>query len=173
MRVPQNGKFWGKIGDSMAVFKLQKDGTNNYICPKCARPLRFVDGTAVQIVGGRADMASILPKYECRHCMVYFQELLGSGFYDEHDLPQTANSRSRENWVATGDLKPMELKRNANNQCVCPRCGELMDYVEGRAVTLVNGRPDMENVKDHFHCANCESYFRRIASTNYFQWSET
>ena len=140
----------GKIGDNMAVYQLQKNETNNYICPKCGRPLRFVDGTAVQIVGGRADMASILPKYECDHCGVYFQELLGSG-----------------------ELKPTELKRDENNKCVCPRCGELMDYVEGRAVTLVNGRPDMENVKDHFHCPNCQAYFRRIATTNYFQWSET
>ena len=53
-----------KIGDSMAVFQLQKDGAGNYICPKCGRLLHYVDGTAVQIVGGRADMASILPKYE-------------------------------------------------------------------------------------------------------------
>ena len=163
-----------KIGDSMAVFQLQKDGANNYICPKCGRSLRFIDGTAVQIVGGRADMASILPKYECQQCGVYFQELLGSGFYDEHDLPKTnTKAKNRDNWVATGNLKPMELKRDKNNQCICPRCGEFMDYVEGRAVTLVNGRPDMENVKDHFHCPNCESYFRRIATTNYFQWSET
>lgn len=156
----------------MAVFQLQKDETNNYICPKCGRPLRFVDGTAVQIVGGRADMASILPKYECVFCGVYFQELLGSGFYDEHDLPKVALPKNREKWVNTGDLKPMELKRDAANQCVCPRCGEKMDYVEGRPVQLVDGRADMENVKDHFHCANCESYFRRIATTNYFQWSE-
>lgn len=163
----------GKIGDNMAVYQLQKKETNNYICPKCGRPLRFVDGTAVQIVGGRADMASILPKYECDHCGVYFQELLGSGFYDEHDLPKGAGPKNRDKWIPTGDLKPTELKRDANNQCVCPRCGELMDYVEGRAVTLVNGRPDMENVKDHFHCPNCQSYFRRIATTNYFQWSET
>lgn len=156
----------------MAVFQLQKDETNNYICPKCGRPLRFVDGTAVQIVSGRADMASILPKHECAACGVYFQELLGSGFYDEHDLPKANPSKNQANWVNTGDLKPMELKRDANNQCVCPRCGEMMDYVEGRAVQLVNGRPDMENVKDHFHCSHCASYFRRIAMTNYFQWSD-
>jgi len=157
----------------MAVYQLQKDGTDKKLCPKCGRPLRFVDGTAVQIVGGRADMSSILPKYECWHCGVYFQELLGSGFYDEHDLPKTAVPKNQANWVATGDLKPMELKRDEHDHCVCPRCGEMMDYVEGRAVTLVNGRADMENVKDHFHCPNCSSYFRRIASTNYFQWSET
>ena len=166
-------KFVEEIGDNMAVFQLQKDGSNNFICPQCGRSLHFVDGKAVQIVGGRADMSSILPKYECHHCGVYFQELLGSGFYDEHDLPKDSGPRNRGNWIPTGDLKPMELKKDARNQCRCPRCGEMMDYVEGQAVRLVNGRPDMENVKDHFHCRNCDSYFRRIATTNYFQWSET
>lgn len=158
----------------MAVYQLQKDTTNSFICPKCGKPLHFVDGKAVQIVQGRADMAAVLPKYECYSCGIYFQELLGSGFYDEHDLPQLANSaQTGKKIINTGDLPPMVLHRDANNKCVCPRCGELMDYIEGRAVQLVNGRPDMENVKGHFHCSNCASYFRPIASTKYYQWSET
>ena len=159
----------------MAVDQLQKDTTNNFICPKCGKPLHFVDGKAVQIVQGRADMDSILPKYECYDCGIYFQELLGSGFYDEHDLPRTAAKpdKAAKKIINTGDLPPVILKRDANNQCVCPRCGEMMDYIEGRAVQLVDGRPDMENVKGHFHCANCASYFRQIASTQYYQWSET
>lgn len=163
----------GSLVINMAVYQLQKDTTNNYICPKCGRPLHYVDGKAVQIVGGRADMASILPKYECHACGIYFQELLGSGFYDEHDLPAAALQPSKPKKVVnTGDLAPMILKPDAHNQCVCPRCGELMDYIEGRAVQLVDGRADMENVKSHFHCAHCKSYFRPLAATNYFQWSE-
>ncbi|MBQ1460675.1 MAG: hypothetical protein IIT82_07620 [Selenomonas sp.] len=157
----------------MAVFQLQKDTTNNFICPKCGKPLHFVDGQAVQIVQGRADMSAVLPKYECYDCGIYFQELLGSGFYDEHDLPKTAcPPQKAKKVVNTGDLPPMVLQRDANNQCVCPRCGEMMDYIEGRAVQLVDGRPDMENVKGHFHCKSCSSYFRPIASTQYYQWSE-
>ena len=69
-------------------------------------------------------------------------------------------------------LQPMVLKRDRNNQCVCPRCGEMMDFVEGQAVRLVDGVPDMENVKDHFHCKHCNSTFRRLVATDYFQWSE-
>ena len=153
----------------MAVFQLMKDDNNQYICPKCKGKLRFVDGKAVQIVDGRADMSSILPKYECDHCGIFFPELLGSGFYNEYDLPRKKKAKKI---VKTGDLQPMELKRDRNNQCVCPRCGEMMDFVEGQAVRLVDGVPDMENVKDHFHCKHCNSTFRRLAATNYFQWSE-
>lgn len=153
----------------MAVFQLTKDDNNQFICPKCKGKLRMVDGKAVQIVNGRADMSSILPKYECDHCGIYFQELLGSGFYNEHDLPQ---KKTAKKMVKTGDLQPMVLKRDRNNQCVCPRCGEMMDFVEGQTVRLVDGVPDMENVKDHFHCKHCNSTFRRLVDTNYFQWSE-
>ena len=44
------------------------------------------------------------------------------------------------------------------------------DYI-GRLV-LKNGKPDMENVMDHFHCPYCDSVFRRIATTDFFQYSE-
>ena len=120
----------------MAVFQLTKDDNNQCMCPKCKGKLRMVDGKAVQIVNGRADMSSILPKYECDHCGIYFQELLGSGFYSEYDLPQ---KKTAKKMVKTGDLQPMVLKRDRNNQCVCPRCGEMMDFVEGQAVRLVEG----------------------------------
>ena len=101
---------------------------------------------------------------------LYFQEVLNSGLFSEHDLPKAAQPKKKIR--STGDLPPMELHRDAKNQCVCPRCGELMDYVEGQPVRLVDGKPDMDNVKDHFHCSHCKSMFRRIATTHYFQWSE-
>lgn len=155
----------------MAVYQLAKNANGQYICPKCQGMLKFVDGTAVQIVDGRADMASILPKYECNDCGIYFQELLGSGYFDEHDLPKQTEA-TMVNIRRTGDLEPMLLKKDVNNQCQCPRCGQMMDFVEGQAVRIVDGKADMENVKDHFDCPHCKSKFRRIASTDYFQWSE-
>ena len=108
----------------MAVYQLAKNDKGQYLCPKCQGNLRFVDGTAVQIVDGRADMSAILPKYECHHCGIYFQELLGSGFFDEHDLPQQPKTKVL-NVRRTGDLEPMILKKDVNNQCVCPRCGQI------------------------------------------------
>ncbi len=72
----------------------------------------------------------------------------------------------------TGDLQPMQLKREADGKCACPRCGTRMDFVEGQPVRIVDGKPDMENVMDHFHCPYCDSVFRRIATTDFFQYSE-
>ena len=157
----------------MALFQLAKSDENQYICPKCQRMLQFVEGQTVQIVDGRADMTSVLPKYECHHCGVYFRELLNSGFFEEYDMPGGAAEPTKPKKLKnTGDLPPMELKKDANNQCECPRCGEMMDFVEAEAVRIVDGRADLENVKAHFYCPHCESRFRRIAATNYFQWSE-
>ena len=155
----------------MAIYSLKKNEKNHFICPKCQGELSFVGGGAVQIVNGRADMSAILPKYECHSCGIYFQEVLGTGLFSEHDLPRKTH-RKKKKVRATGDLPPMKLQRDPNNQCICPRCGELMDYIEGQPVRLINGKPDMDNVKDHFHCPHCESMFRRIATTDYFQWTE-
>ena len=154
----------------MAIYPLEKNEKNHFICPKCRKDLHYVSGGAVRIVDGRADMSAVLPKYECHQCGIYFQEVLNSGLFSEHDLPKAAQPKKKIR--STGDLPPMELHRDVKNQCVCPRCGELMDYVEGQPVRLVDGKPDMDNVKDHFHCSHCKSMFRRIATTHYFQWSE-
>ena len=154
----------------MAIYPLEKNEKNHFICPKCRKDLHYVSGGAVRIVDGRADMSAVLPKYECHQCGIYFQEVLNSGLFSEHDLPKAAQPKKKIR--STGDLPPMELHRDAKNQCVCPRCGELMDDVEGQPVRLVDGKPDMDNVKDHFHCSHCKSMFRRIATTHYFQWSE-
>lgn len=80
--------------------------------------------------------------------------------------------KKKKKVVATGDLAPMILRKDENGQCVCPRCGEMMDYVEGQAVRIVDGKPDMENVWDHFTCEGCNSVFRRIVNTDYFQYTE-
>ena len=47
-----------------------------------------------------------------------------------------------------------------------------MDFVEGGPVRVVDGKVDMDNVWDHFRCDHCSSVYRRIATTDYFQWSE-
>ena len=158
---------------------LPKEPTGNEICPVCGKKFRFVEGGAVRVVDGQVDMENVKPKYECDTCGVFYREVLTSGFYvpypqqDEDRIgaapepePETAKV------LSTGDLAPMMLKRDENNQCRCPRCGAMMDYVEGQAVRLVDGKPDMENVWDHFHCGSCHSVFRRIVNTDYFQFSE-
>ena len=66
----------------------------------------------------------------------------------------------------------MILKPDENGKCECPRCGEMMDYVEGGAVRLVDGKPDMDDVLAHFCCESCGAVFRRIVNTDYYQFSE-
>ena len=155
----------------MSVMKLTTGTGGAFVCPTCGKDLRYVEGGAVSIVNGKVDMSSTLPKHVCEDCGVYYQELLGSGYYDVYELPPNMRKPKRK-VLPTGDLKPAVLKREADGKCACPRCGDRMDYIEGQPVRLVNGKPDMENVKEHFHCPYCNSVFRRIASTDYFQWSE-
>ncbi len=154
---------------NMTVTKLQRNGNKRFLCPKCGDELGLIEGGAVSVVDGKADMSAILPKHTCETCGVYYQELLNSGYYDEFPLQKPTKPKKL---LRTGDIPPMELKREADGKCTCPRCGERMDFVEGQPVRIVNGKPDMENVKDHFRCRYCNSVYRRIATTDYFQWSE-
>lgn len=155
---------------TMSVTKLK----SVYLCPKCGGILRYEEGGAVSVREGRVDMSTTLPKYICDACGIYYQELLRSGFFDEFPLPreEREEKKPQHKLLRTGDIEPMELHKDANGQCVCPRCGEMMDFVEGQPVRIVDGKPDMENVKDHFRCPHCDSVYRRIATTDYFQWSE-
>ncbi len=73
--------------------------------------------------------------------------------------------------IATGDIPPTQLKREADGKCPCPRCGDRMDFVEGGPVQIINGRPDFSNTMDHFVCPYCKSVFRKIVGTDYYQWS--
>lgn len=150
----------------MALVQLVKK-ENVYICPDCGGALRYEESSPVRIVDGKVDMSDTLPKYICEKCNVFYRELLNSGYFDVFDMP-----KPKKKLLRTGDIPPMELKREADGKATCPRCGERMEFVEGQPVRIVNGKPDMENVMDHFECKECNSVFRRIASTNYFQWSE-
>lgn len=182
----------------MAVQKLAVVWEKRYLCPRCNQKLRYVPGDAVAIVDGRVDMERTQPTYVCDRCQTSYRELMGSGYFEESAAPaQAARAQAqgtpqaagrppkpaapaagkqaagkKQHLRATGDLVPVRLKREADGRCVCPRCGERMDFVEGQPVRIVNGKPDMENVMDHFHCPYCGSVFRRIATTDYFQWSE-
>lgn len=175
----------------MAVTKLEVIWEKRYVCPHCGKKLHYVPGGAVSVVGGKVDMDSTLPRYVCTSCKVYYRELLGSGYFEEYDMRDevrgkmaaaaaamkakhapAAQPKPARKVRATGDLQPMQLKRGADGKCPCPRCGERMDFVEGQPVRIVDGRPDMENVMDHFHCPYCDSVFRRIATTDFFQYSE-
>ena len=154
-------------GDAVSL-KLGNDG--NYICPHCQKTMRYVEGGAVKVVDGKVDMDSVKPKYECDDCGIFYREVLSSGYYLAYPMEKTAEKKKKV--IATGDLPPVALKKDANGKCKCPRCGEMMDFVEGGAVTIVDGKPDMENVKARFVCEACNSVYRQIVDTEYYQWAE-
>ncbi len=155
----------------MAVTKLQRGADKNFVCPTCGKSLRRVEGGNITVVNGKVDMDATLPRYVCDHCEVFYRELLKSGYYDVFDLPEN-EKKPKARVIATGDIPPTQLKREADGKCPCPRCGERMDFVEAGPVQIVNGRPDFSNTMDHFICPYCKSVFRKIVGTDYFQWSE-
>ena len=156
--------------------QLKLSANKKFICPQCSRELRHVPGGAVRVVNGKVDMDATLPRYICDHCNTFYRELLNSGYFNSFDLPQedriAPQQEKPKRVIATGDIPPTILKREADGKCPCPRCGERMDFVEAGPVQIVNGVPDFSNTIDHFNCPYCKSVFRKIVGTEYFQWSE-
>ncbi len=161
-----------RLVKTMSLVRLNTDEkTKDFLCPTCGHPLHYVAGGAVRIVDGQVDMENTKPKYECTSCQVFYREMLDTGYFYVFSLPMKKAAVTKK-VLHTGEIPPMQLKKDAAGHCTCPRCGETMDFVEGGPVRIVDGKPDMDNVWDHFHCEHCGSVYRRIASTDYFQWSE-
>ena len=158
----------------MSLKQLKKNTNKEYLCPECGNVLHYVDGGAVRVVDGKVDMENIKPKYECNNCGVYYREVLTSGYFDVFSLESKKEhtAKKKRKIRATGDLQPMELTRDKNGHCPCPRCGADMRFVEGQPVRIVHGKLDMENGLAHFICDECASTYRRIANTNFYQWYE-
>lgn len=167
----------------MTVTKLKLSASKKYICPQCNKELRFKEGGAVRIVNGKVDMDATLPRYICDSCNLFYRELLNTGYFDYFPLPDedklskqtpppAPKPEVKKRVIATGDIPPTILKREADGKCPCPRCGERMDFVEAGPVKIVNGKPDFSDTMDHFNCPYCKSVFRKIVGTDYFQWSE-
>ena len=155
----------------MDLVKLDSNSNKKFICPKCKGELRRAEGGAVKIVNGKVDMEATQPRQICDNCGVFYKELLHSGYYNVFELPESERQKKKK-VIATGDIPPQMLKREADGKCPCPRGGERMDFVEAGPVQIVNGKPDFSNTMDHFKCSNCNSVFRKIAGTDFFQWSE-
>lgn len=160
------------------VVSLTIGDEGKYVCPRCNQPLLFCEGGAVRIVDGKVDYENVKPRYVCKLCGVFYRELLKSGLYEVFDLDEKKEPlkpvppKKKRKVKATGDLQPMRLKRDAKGTCPCPRCGADMLYLEPEAVKIVNGKADMRDTVARFRCDECDSLYREIAGTGYFQWSE-
>ena len=160
-----------KKNDSNPVVALKKNAKGICSCPVCNGDLTFVDGGQVRVVNGQVDYENVKPRYVCYECKSFYRELLSSGLFEVFDLPPEEQRKMRA-VKKTGDLMPMQLKADTKGICECPRCGADMHFVEAGAVKIVNGRADMSDTVPHFACEECSSVYRRIASTDYYQWSE-
>ena len=154
----------------MALTKLELNADKKFICPTCGKTLRRVEGN-LKVSGGKVNMQDSIPRHICDECGVFYRELLNSGYYDVFDLPDS-EKLSKPKIKPVSEISPTPLKRDADGKCPCPRCGERMDFVEGGAVQIVDGKPDFTNTVEHFKCNYCNSIFRKIAGTDYFQYSE-
>lgn len=162
----------------MSICTLTATGTGVRLCPTCGGALNYVEGGVVRLVNGKPDMEAVKPKYECFNCSVFYREVLNTGLFDvfplekapEPEKPKEAPQEKKI--VSTGDIQPVMLKADSEGKCKCPRCGEMMHYVDAEAVKIVDGRADLENVRAHFECDSCNSVFRRIVNTDFFQWAE-
>ena len=160
------------VADINPVVALAKNGSGHYLCPACNQELEFSDGGQVRVVNGKVDYENVKPRYICRRCETFYRELLSSGLYERFDLEELTLPPERKKIIGTGDLEPMQLKRDENGNCACPRCGANMRYLEPEAVKIINGRADMRDTVARFACDECSSIYRRIATTDYYQWSE-
>ena len=187
---PPTGETLGKrekppLPTAPVPLRPGQNGTR--FCPRCHLPLRVVAGGSLEVHDGKVDLENTKPKYECDSCGVFYREVLTSGYYlpypqqEEDRASSRPSARSvsgdaepteKSEVLATRDLQPVKLKRDAEGRCACPRCRADMEYIEGGAVRLVDGKPYMDDVWDHFVCKNCDSVFRRIVGTDYFQWAE-
>ncbi|MGM9540722.1 hypothetical protein [Anaerovibrio sp.] len=161
------------------VTALLTNAQGGYDCPVCGKAMVHSEGGAVRIVNGKVDYENVKPRYICYDCGTFYRELLRSGLYEVFELPEEERtpppppaSKPKRRIKSTGELAPMQLKRDANGHCECPRCGASMRFLEPGAVKIVDGRADMSDTVARFKCDECDSLYRRIATTNYFQWSE-
>lgn len=160
------------------VTALMTNAQGGYDCPECGKGMVHSEGGAVRVINGKVDYENVKPRYICYDCGIFYRELLRSGLYERFELPEDEKTppppppKPKRRIKSTGELAPMQLKRNANGHCECPRCGVAMRFLEPGAVKIVDGRADMSDTVARFKCDECDSLYRRIATTNYFQWSE-
>lgn len=159
------------------VVPLAANAQGEYPCPRCGSPMIFSEGGAVRVIDGRVDYENVKPRYVCRGCRIFYRELLSSGLYEVFELQEDSTAPVRplppkRRIKAVGDLPPTQLKLDADGHCACPRCGAVMRFLEPDAVKIVDGRADMSDTVARFKCDECDSLYRQIASTSYFQWCE-
>ncbi len=61
-----------------------------------------------------------------------------------------------------------QLQVNSERQYICPTCGKTLRKVEGGALSIVNGKVDMNATLPKHICDDCGVFYREILRTGYF-----
>ena len=61
-----------------------------------------------------------------------------------------------------------KLRRNADKKFICPTCGQELRYAEGGAVSVVNGKVDMDAVLPRHICDHCGVFYRELLNSGYY-----
>ncbi|MFA6850959.1 MAG: hypothetical protein WCS30_11500 [Selenomonadaceae bacterium] len=62
----------------------------------------------------------------------------------------------------------LKLNRADNGEYICPDCGNVLQRVEGDAVTVVAGKINMEDTKTRYECGFCKVFYRALLDTDYY-----
>jgi len=156
----------------MEPTKLNVDRQGIPRCPQCDQPLQLIEGEPIKIVEGKVYFENTEAHYACETCQLLYRRILSTEYYGHFFMSEPPAKAVPKKTVAIGDLKPMQLKRDLNGLCNCPRCGAVMRFIESQPVRIVDGKLNMDDVLEHYECDSCHSVYRKIVNTTYYQWNE-
>jgi len=61
-----------------------------------------------------------------------------------------------------------QLQVNAEKKFICPTCGQVLRKVEGGALTIVNGKVDMNATLPRHICDRCGVFYRELLKSGYY-----
>jgi len=69
-------------------------------------------------------------------------------------------------------MEPFKMEKNKEGFCECPQCGGKLTFIEYVPMTIIDGKINREDQDPHYECGCCNTVYRRIVSTDYYQTYE-
>ncbi len=61
-----------------------------------------------------------------------------------------------------------KLAVGSDKKFICPTCGQKLRFSEGGAVSVVNGKVDMDAILPRHICDNCGVFYRELLNSGYY-----
>ena len=136
----------------------KEDGT--FSCPKCGANMNFMERQPVKVIDGKLVMEEAEEHYLCKACNSIYRRIVSTDYYQWYKGPAKS----------VKDLDPVKLVQGQDGNCRCPICLEILKFIEGQPVKVVNGKVNMADAEDHYRCEKCKATYRRLVNTDYYQW---